>query len=238
MTLLIKYGNIIYANYIQHTKDTQYNSTFFTNKGEIFMAGLFTNVLDQSNVINQQEKATLKVISITSVIDTDKILAKYGRQSTPNHMKPISITDLQSSAEHYFFMVASNTTINSGQGTAYLNFNANVGDLVRFSSVSGSNNMDDAVLLYDITQYSGTQVFNTFHIEDFNKVVPVLKSVSSSSIAVDTHPDQYFHSFASSVQRAGTEIFWVHFAIYTRNNNGKMDLCGYYRWEPTIVVKG
>jgi hypothetical protein len=171
-----------------------------------------------------------KTINILITIDTDAVLKQYPNGSQ-NQNQPTGI------AHNMGFMVCTGTTINSGQGTGDLDFNALVGDTVRAFATSGSDNFEDAVLLYNMPKYAGDQVFSAFNYQNFTKSTVVPQSTTSPLPARIV--DEVFWFYQASVIAAGKEQYMVQFALYTRDpNTGQPVLKGYYAWDPTIQVKG
>ena len=134
---------------------------------------------------------------------------------------------------NYFYMVVTDGSAISGNGTGDLNFSANVGDVVRFSSATSSNNYEDAVLIYGIAPFgSGTVVVDnllglTYPSTD---VYPSGPAVLPAETAART-----FTFFQGDVSSVGTEQYSVHFALYTRTGR-QLSLYGYFGWDPTITV--
>lgn len=168
-----------------------------------------------------------KTINVQITIDAQGIVNSYSNPSQDQN-SPTGI------AHNFGFMVATSNTI-SGSGTGNLNFSAQVGDTVRFFGVSASNNFEDAILLYGINAFSGTQVFSSFSNLTFTKngVSPSGPSVLPAHIG-----SQQYWFYQSSVVQAGTEGYKVVFALYTRDSNGNPQLYGYFQWDPTITVTG
>jgi hypothetical protein len=171
-----------------------------------------------------------KTINILIVIDTDAVLKNYGTgNSDPNNPKGI--------AHNMGFMIATGTTINSGQGTGDLDFNALVGDTVRAFATSGSDNFEAAVLLYGMPKFSGDQVFGTFIYQNFQKSTIIPNSATTPLPAAIT--EETFWFYQAGVAAKGVEGYMVQFGLYTRDpNTGQPVLNGYYAWDPTIRVVG
>lgn len=171
-----------------------------------------------------------KTINILITIDTDAVLKGYPNPSQ-NSSAPTGI------AHNMGYMVATGTTINSGQGTGDLDFNALVGDTVRVFATSGSDNFEDAVLLYGLPMFSGTQVLSVFNYQNFTKSTVVPNS--TTSVLPAKIVDETFWFYQASVITKGTEGYMVQFALYTRDpTSGQPVLKGYYAWDPTIRVAG
>lgn len=170
-----------------------------------------------------------KTINILITIDTDRVRQISNPSKDPNN--PTGI------AHNLGYMVASGTTVNSGQGTGDLDFNALVGDTVRAFAVSGSDNFEDAVLLYGMPRFSGDQVFSTFAYQNFTKSAVVAQGTTAPLPARVV--DEEFWFFQASVIKKGTEGYKVQFGLYVRDlTTGQPVLYGYYQWDPTIRVQG
>lgn len=172
-----------------------------------------------------------KTINILTTINTDGVIA-----GNPNPSKdPAKPTGI---AHNLGYMVATGTTVISGQGTGDLNFNALVGDTVRYWATSGSDNFEDAVLLYGLPRFSGDQVLSPFLYQNFEKSTVVPGDNPSSPLPPNI-VDEIFWFFQASVIKKGTENYKVQFGIWRRDPvNGQPVLYGYFEWDPTITVKG
>lgn len=185
---------------------------------------------------SKEEVDTASVVSINVliVIDTEYVKAHYPKQSNPDWKNPVGI-DHKSQ-----YMIANDSRgINKGQGTADLDFNANVGDYVGFAGVSIYQNSDDAVIVYGIEYGSGPKVFNQFNMN----VVKRSKAVSPDKDSPDhnglppLHGPLSFSVLTSQVGDSGTEAFLVRFGLYTLDSDGQnQSLYGYFHWDPTIRV--
>lgn len=170
-----------------------------------------------------------KTINILIAIDTDSV------KTIPNPSKdsnnPTGI------AHNLGYMVASGTTVNSGQGTGDLDINALVGDTVRAFATSGSDNFEDAVLLYGMPQFGGVTVMSPFSYISFTKSTVVAQSATTPLPARIV--DEMFWFFQASVVVKGTEQYMVQFGLYLRDaTTGQPVLYGYFAWDPTIRVQG
>jgi len=171
-----------------------------------------------------------KVINILTTIDTDRVVKDFPNPSKDQN-KPTGI------GHNYGYMVATGTTINSGQGTGDLDFNALVGDVVRSFATSGSDNFEAAVLLYGMPKFSGEEVLSPFLYKTFTKSTVVAGSPESPLPAKIV--DEKFWFYQADVVDKGTEGYEMRFALYTRDiTTGQPVLLGYYYWDPTIRVAG
>ena len=175
-----------------------------------------------------------KIINIMTTIDTDAVKAAYPAGGT--EANPIGI------AHNMGFMICTGTTVNAingktTQGTGDLDFNALVGDTVRYFATSGSDNFEDAVLIYGLPKFSGDQVLSTFAYREFTKSTVVPQS--ETSVLPARIVEESFWFYQADVVRKGTEAYKVQFTLYTRDSTtGAPVLRGYYAWDPTIRVQG
>lgn len=174
---------------------------------------------------------TSKFIDILAVIDTDYIKRTYGPKpnSTPN-----TPFDIDHNSE-YMICINSRGTV-KGQATADIEFQAYPGDHISFRATSADQNSDDAVILYNIQKFGGTDVFNRFVCN----IVTRNRAVEPDPASINGLPPKFvtesFTSLDSVVARGGKENFQVCIAVYTTVKGQEQQLYGYYRWDPTITV--
>ena len=170
-----------------------------------------------------------KTINILITIDTDRV--KTIPNPSKDSTKPTGV------AHNLGYMVATGTTVNSGQGTGDLDINALVGDTVRAFATSGSDNFEDAVLLYGMPKFAGDSVMSPYFYINFTKSTVIPQSTSTPLPA--RIADETFWFFQANVIAKGTEQYMVQFGLYTRDaTTGQPVLYGYFAWDPTIRVQG
>ncbi len=176
--------------------------------------------------------ASAEQIDILIVIDTEYVKQNYPNPSQDQN----NPTGINHSSQ---YMIASDPRgIISGQGTADLNFRANVGDYVSFRGTSIYQNSDDAVIIYGIKYWSGDQVFNQFVPNLVTRSGAVMPDTSTPNGLPALHSSQNFTSLDSKIAKSGTENFYVYFALYTLGSDGNtQNLFGYYYWDPTVTVQ-
>jgi len=173
----------------------------------------------------------MKTINILTVIDTNAIEAFYPKQTNPDPDKPVGIK------HEYGYMVATNTAVNHGQGTANLSFQALVGDQCMFFGASGSNQFDDAVLIYGLPHFSGDDVFGTFISQMYERAT-VVPSTGEKVLPAQVISENFWF-YQANIQRKGTEKYKVQFGLWTRNRStGEPELYGYFQWDPEVTVDG
>jgi nematocidal protein AidA len=173
-------------------------------------------------------KSSFQITNIQVTIDTDRLIQNFPNPSKDQN-KPTGVD------HSYQFMVASNVTAITGQGGADLNFAATVGDVIRLYGTSEYNNMDNAVIIYGINKFGGTNVFSNFETKLFTKVA-VLPTPPNS--LPPTFESQKFGFYEADVVNTGTENYTIQFAVYVRDRSqANPVLYGYFYWDPTITVK-
>jgi len=174
-----------------------------------------------------------KVINVLITIDTDRVI-KDNPSPSKDSGSPISIPH-----DGYGFMVASGTTVNSGQGSGTLNFNAIEGDVVRVFAVSGSGNFEDGVLLYGMPKFQGDQVMSTFNYAVFHDKSTIVPAGTTAALPAVNGQETFWFFEANVDEPKGTEQYQVQFGLYTRDAvKGDPVLYGYFQWDPTITVGG
>lgn len=172
-------------------------------------------------------------INIMIVIDTDYVKNHYPNAS----QDPNNPTGIDHSSQ--FMVCNSSRGIIGGQGTADLNFRANVGDYIAFRGTSIYGNSDDAIIVYGIKPWSGN-VFNSFvtdQVTRTNAISPDPDSPSNNGLPGKAGVGNFI-SYESKVRGSGVENFYVRFALYTLGDDGNtQELLGYYYWDPTITVR-
>ncbi len=177
------------------------------------------------------QAASAAFINVLIVIDTEYVKANYPNPS----QDPNNPTGINHNSQ--FMICTGSRGVISGQGSADLNFKANPGDEVAFTGVSIYDNSDDAVIIYGIKYWSGANVFNQFVTDLVTRQRAVMPNVNTPNGLPAVQASLNFTSLDSKVKAAGTENFYVYFALYTLGADGEtQNLFGYYYWDPTITV--
>jgi len=181
--------------------------------------------------LRTSDASSSRSMDVLIVIDTEYVKANYPNPS----QNPDQPTGINHNSQ---FMICTGTRgVISGQGTADLNFKANPGDFISFYGTSIYGNSDDAVITYNMKYWNGTNVFNTFVVDLVERTHAVRPNVNTSNGLPAVTGVNDFISLDSRVARAGTENFYVYFALYTLADDGETQtLFGYYYWDPTITV--
>jgi hypothetical protein len=170
-------------------------------------------------------------INVLVVIDTDYVKSHY-----PNPSKdPTKPTAIDHNSQ---FMICTDPRGGiANQGSADLQFAALPGDIVSFTGVSIYDNSDDAVIVYGINYWKGDNVFNQFVPDLVVRNGAAQPDPTTQNGLPAQLVQQSFSSFDSKVKQAGTENFYVYFALYQLSDGEQQELFGYYYWDPSIQVK-
>jgi hypothetical protein len=186
----------------------------------------------QSKLVQSRHGAPgqLPVAWLLIVIDTDDVMANYPDPSKDQH-RPTSISQDKG------FLIATGTKVESGQRTGEVCMEAVTGDTLCVSAISGSDNFEDAVLLYGMARIERTQVLSDFEYQNVQQSTVAPNSTSDPLPArIETHTFE-FHQ--ASVIAAGTEGYDMKFALHIRDLNiGQLILYGYFSWNLKITVQG
>ncbi|PJJ07125.1 inclusion body protein [Flavobacterium sp. 1] len=172
-----------------------------------------------------------EIINVQIIIDTDKLISDFETPSVDDE-SPIAID------HNYMYVVVStpNETIGH-ESNINLKLSAEVGDIIRFNTISEYNNMDNSVLLCEVKKVKGANVFGRFKSKFFNKIS--IEAAIGESPLPPVFVKRAFWFYESSVKKIGKETFSLKFALYVRRR-GQQDpiLWGYYICNQVIVVRG
>lgn len=170
---------------------------------------------------------TSEVIYVTIVIDTDTVITNYPNPSQ-DPQNPTGI------AHDLGFLVTSREYVVSGNGTGDLNIKAEVGDTLRWTSMSESDNMDTAVFTYAFNQSGGTKVTGNVTLDTFTTQSMFPTSANPPQV---NQINQNYWFMTCNITDNGTESYTVNFGLYrrTRGVPGQA-LFGYFYWDPTLTV--
>lgn len=179
--------------------------------------------------------ASPKNMNVLVVIDTEYIKENYPKRNKQDKENPTSIDH-----NSHFMIVTGTIGIVSGQGTADLNFQANSNDNVLFTGTSSYDNSYDAVIVYGIKYWSGTEVF----LDNELKLTKV--TIDNAVMPDDTPKDALppksseklnFNTYSTQVKRFGRENFYVDIALYALADDGKtQSVYDYFRLPASITV--
>lgn len=168
-------------------------------------------------------------INMLMVVDTKFVKkALVGKYSTdpekPNHI------DGQ-------YMLVTGTTVNRGQGTMNVDFNARPGDRINFRGVSIYGNSEDAVIIYEVVHWREDDVFNRFVPDVITRSKAAVPDTTTKNGLPAVPKSVSFNSFDSVVKGKGTEVFVINFALYQLSSDGEsQEFVSYMQCDPTIHV--
>ncbi|CAI0890833.1 inclusion body family protein [Serratia entomophila] len=177
----------------------------------------------------QELRSSNSIVNVIVVIDTDALVEAYnGKNPSQDPNSPTGIN------HSYAYMVVTSQQVIGGSGTADLNFKANVGDVIRWTGTSESNNFDASVLIYGLPQFGGgTQVFSnpTFKMYTRSSMLP-----AQNTIFPVTYSNQTYWFIQADISNTGTENYCIQFGLYYRPSGGDQQLLGYFYWDPAITI--
>lgn len=172
-------------------------------------------------------------IDIEVVIDTQSLLKAYPNPST-NSASPTGIDHTS-----YSYMVAATAHVISGQASGNLSVKGIVNDTIRWRCLSLSGNSDQSAVVYNITQFGGTQVtgvVNAFVAKPYAPV-PILNGESNTVPPTFTTPVENDYYMEATITDHGTEQYMFYFYVTDNDpDTGKPVLKGYFYWDPTITI--
>lgn len=171
-----------------------------------------------------------KIVNVNIIINATRLINDFtGKTVSKDSTRPTPIDHT------YQYMVVSEGSSISGQGTGDLSFGAKQGDVVRFYATSEFNNFDVPVILYDLFKISGDDVFSNpdFTLEPFPGTETVAPKSFNPLVLKNPNPNQDFWFAQNTVNSKGTEAYGLKFAVY----NSDLTLFGYFQWDPTIIGK-
>jgi hypothetical protein len=188
--------------------------------------------LKNSEILEAALNNVAQITNIQIIIDTDKIQNDYPNGGSKDSNNPTGI------GHQYQYMVSSNLAGSAGSGSADLTINALSGDVVRFNAVSEYDNFNNAVIIYNIQKFGGSNVFSDFSSKVFT-APGIQPSVGASPLPIQTVNSMTYWFYQADVITSGTEQYNISFALYVLDrSSGTMQLYGYFVWDPTINVKG
>lgn len=177
-------------------------------------------------------------LNILVVVDTYAVFDAYMKKPRDKAGRnPLNAVGIDHTHQ---FMICNAGHVNKGEATADLSFNARVGDTVHFWGTSLSFNSKHSVVVYDVRPFKGSGVV-------FGKFAPVQRTVAKAAkLNCCAAPDpsnliqlvnESFCSFAATLLAAGTENYYLYFALYALNETTQeQELVDYFCWDPQITV--
>ncbi|KAI5702301.1 uncharacterized protein LOC103522509 [Diaphorina citri] len=168
-----------------------------------------------------------RIIEILTVIDTDQLKQAY--QSLPRSTNPDLPTHI---GREYAFMITTRSNVITGQATADLNIKAIVGDTIKWSGTSESNNIDHSIIIYDVKHSSNLVGEIARDLLTSSIVYPKVRDIRD----IATSPYNVF-KITANIRAKGRVQYLVRFAMYEYSRAlGRYELFGYFTWDPAITV--
>ncbi|WP_160298982.1 AidA/PixA family protein [Chromobacterium vaccinii] len=177
-----------------------------------------------------------KIININAIFDTETILEKYGPGGQPERGIGIYHDDV------YMVTEKDNLFHPSSQATANLWIKADLGDVVRWRSVSVSGDVSQSVIIYKLVRFEGPpDNLPIMRTPEPNLAMP-WRPIPQQDASLNVDPlkfnamqiPDYFLS--SAILKSGWEGDEVHFYITQEKSGRNIEILGYYRWDPRITV--
>jgi|GEM_PF-2522700 len=166
-------------------------------------------------------------ISIMVTLDTDAIQKDYPNPGRDSGTPTVIGNDRS-------YVIATGTTVTSGQGTADLRTTSAVGDKVRIFTTSGSDNFEDSVLVYDISK-DDDAVLGPFEYKRALESA-VAPASHTSPLPAQTQEKDFWYYQARGIG-VGDACLSLKFALYTRSKKtGEPVLVGYFACSLTITL--
>lgn len=175
-----------------------------------------------------------QTVNVILVADTGKLFSKYEHKPpSQNHLKPTSLGS--SPANKEVFMVTTKDRAVAGQATANLTLKAKVGEPFRFTGLSETANMDAAIVVYDISKYSGDEIINKPKFTYLTKGIAVPLPDVFPQIKI---VDREFWPHETAIMKKGTSVYKIRFGMYHRGRVAEhQKLFGYFEFLATLNVK-
>lgn len=166
-------------------------------------------------------------IDILVAMDTDSLLNVYNNGSSdPKKPKVIK--------HEYVYMITPSKNVVSNQASGELHVKANVGDTLRYFSLSETLNLETQVFVYRIYADKNDTISEPKVVSLENTPCVVIEDGDITK-AFQSKCTNYYLS--SVTKRAGTVSYRVLFALFVKDRElNKMVLQGYFEWDPKITL--
>ncbi|KVD59004.1 hypothetical protein WK57_34400 [Burkholderia ubonensis] len=170
-------------------------------------------------------KSTFEIIDILTVLDIETIL----QNQSPLSNTPYPATGLQGNV---VYMLTADKNAISGQGKSELNIKADGGDVIRWRTVSVSDESDYKAYIYAINYSEGADLLSgaTPFSTNFDEPYPPQGWPKSTNELKDENRADFF--WQTTAVGEGKATYQLIVAIYDRKKNLK----GYVTWDPYITI--
>lgn len=166
-----------------------------------------------------------KIVNVNIIIESNRLINDY-KDPSKDQNQPTDI------GNGYQFMVSSDGSSLSGQGTGNLNIGAKQGDVVRFYATSEYNNYDNPVILYNLFNFGESTVFQkpNFELENFPDADIIIPAMFNPLTTAESTQNFWFAQ--NTINAKGKQNYGLQFALY----NSDLTLYGCFSWKPSIVA--
>lgn len=172
-----------------------------------------------------------QIVYVTAVIDAETVCDVYktSYNSIMNHRKDIP----RAIANHFGYLITEQKYKNDSHCSAVLAINVKMGDSIRFSAISQTNNYEHVVVLSGVSKsdYWTNPQFNANY--ERNMAFPTTVDFIDFNVNIQNY-------FILDVQllKGGVISYTMVFALYERLNtiNHKFQLIGFFEWTPTLII--
>ncbi|WP_109095699.1 AidA/PixA family protein [Azospirillum sp. TSH64] len=178
----------------------------------------------------------MSTVNIEVVVDAQTIYNTY-QSNLGSFASPTPI------AHEYIYMVTQpvfvTSTTPTTQATADLNITCNVGDNVRWTFSTLSQEVAMYALPYQISTFAGTNVMSTPLPIMLQPDEPIMTLPVPAAGPAYTGATQYDYIMQATITNndAGTaEQYKVYFMLVQASSSGGLTTVGYFSWDPTITV--
>ncbi|GLY59366.1 AidA/PixA family protein [Pectobacterium carotovorum] len=168
------------------------------------------------------------IIYINTTIDTDAIINDSSIKISTDEKKPQLIDN------KFAYMVTTNDLAIMGSGTGELSIVANIDDIIRWSSMSESANIDSSVIIYNISKNTGPNIFS--NPEFYKRKRSAAEPGSLIPIPV-SFVEQNNWYMQSTLLATGTQSYNIQFALYNRPNGQEQKIYSYFEIAASVSVK-
>ncbi|KVO01386.1 hypothetical protein WJ85_00925 [Burkholderia ubonensis] len=170
-------------------------------------------------------KSTFEIIDILTVLDIETIL----QNQSPLSNTPYPATGLQGNV---VYMLTADKNAISGQGKSELDIKADGGDVIRWRTVSVSDESDYKAYIYAINYSKGADLLSgaTPFSTNFDEPYPPQGWPKSTNELKDENRADFF--WQTTAVGEGKATYQLIVAIYDRKKNLK----GYVTWDPYITI--
>lgn len=171
-------------------------------------------------------------VYITGVIDAESVYKDFKHKSPSKN--PANPTQIDHS--YGYLITERKYVVNNTQATADLIVKAKTGDSLRFSAISESNNFEQVVILYSISE-SECWTPPQF-VSNYQRYMPFPTDKKLTNYTTEIRK---YVILSVNLLNACTVSYKVRFILYERLDlepfqEKPFNIFGYFEWDPTIII--